>query len=145
MWRSRRPPPAGLAELVSACEAGRDLRAILEIAARAVEAALGAKAAAAYTLSDDAAALVLVCGAGPGQLPGTVGLDPVAAAGEVRLPLVSARRVLGCIVARGGRDDGLAEARMIAGVAAQAVESARLWESAGAGAGALDLLTQLPN
>ena len=43
--------------------------------------------------------------------------------------MVSARRVLGCIVADRGRRADIAAARMIAGVAAQAVEAARMWES----------------
>jgi diguanylate cyclase (GGDEF)-like protein len=44
-----------------------------------------------------------------------------------------------------GEPDGLARARLAAGIAAQAMEASRLWESAGAGAGTLDLLTGLPN
>lgn len=145
MWRRTRTPGDGLTELVAACEAGRDLPAILEIATRGVAAAVAAESAAAYTISEDGAAMVRVCGDGPDQLPAAVDIEPVDAPAELRLPLVSARRVLGCLIARKPGSGGRAEARLIAGVAAQAVESARLWESAGAASGGLDLLTQLPN
>ena len=54
----------------------------------------------------------------------------------------------GCSAAsssRAGRRPDLAAARLIAGVAAQAVEAARMWESGAAGSGTVDLLTGLPN
>jgi diguanylate cyclase (GGDEF)-like protein len=143
MWRRARPA-AGLSELVEACEAGRDLPAILGIACAAVVDALGAAGAAAYTLSDDAAALVRVCGDGPDTLPPPGG-EPAVETDRLLLPMVSARRILGAIVVRVPRERDLTLARLIAGVAAQAVETARLWETAGAGAGTRDLLTGLPN
>ncbi|MGN6380365.1 MAG: diguanylate cyclase [Gaiellales bacterium] len=132
-----------MAELVEACEAGRDLPAILAIACRAVADQLEAPRVAAYTLSEDGAALVLACGAGPEQLPHRATTEPFQEGAALHLPLVSARRVLGCIVAERPRRPA-DSARLVAGVAAQAVETARLW-TAGAGAGTLDLLTGLPN
>src|SRR5207248_3529346 len=58
----------------------------------------------------------------------------------------SARRALGCLIVPVEVGDArLSRGRIVAAVAAQAVEAARLWESAGAGAGTLDLLTGLPN
>ncbi len=134
-----------LARLIGACEAGLDLPGVLSAAGRAVRDALSASSAAAYTLSEDGAQLALVWGEGPTTLAAP-GLEPVLVDGRALLPLISARRSLGCIVADGVSDQaGLTRARIAAGVAAQAVEAARLWESAGAGAGTQDLLTGLPN
>ena len=133
-----------LARLVAACEAGADLAGVLAAAATAVAAALGADATATYELSEDGGALVRIEGEGPDTLdpPGT---DPVLVDGRALCPLVSARRVLGCIVATGVTEpDGVGRARIAAGIAAQAVEAARLWAGAG-GAGTVDLLTGLPN
>jgi diguanylate cyclase (GGDEF)-like protein len=143
MWR-RRSRDRGLAELVRACEAGRDLPAILAIACDAVAEELDSTGVSAYTLSEDGAELVLACGSGPERLAAPVGTEPFTEGAELHLPLVSARRVLGCIVAEAPRRPS-DDARLVAGVAAQAVETARLWRSAGAGAGTLDLLTGLPN
>ena len=133
-----------LARLVAACEAGADLAGVLAAAASAVGAALGADATATYELSEDGGALVRIEGEGPDTLdpPGT---EPVLTDGRALCPLVSARRVLGCIVATGVTEpDGVGHARIVAGIAAQAAEAARLWAGAG-GAGTVDLLTGLPN
>ena len=101
--------------------------------------------AAAYTLSEDGEVFVRVAGTGADQLPADESTEPTVDDASVRLPMVSARRVLGCIVAARGRRANIASARMIAGVAAQAVEAARMWESGAAGSGTVDLLTGLPN
>jgi len=134
-----------LARLVAACEAGLDLDGVLACARDAVSAALSADGTAAYGPSDDGAELVLRQGDGPTALDAP-GLEPLLEGDRALLPLVSARRSLGCILATGvGRPAGLSRARLAAGIAAQAAESSRLWESAGGGAGTLDLLTGLPN
>ena len=134
-----------LSRLVDACEAGLDLAGVLAAAAEAVSAALGAGTTAAYALSDDGAELVRMQGEGPDTLPAP-GLEPSLEGDRALLPLVSARRGLGCIVADGvSIPDGLEQARLAAGLAAQAVEASRLWSSAGGGAGTHDLLTGLPN
>ncbi len=145
MRRSRTSSPALLTELVAACEAGRDLPAILDIACRAVAESLGSDRVAAYTVSADGAAFERVCGSGDDQLAATSNTEPAVDGEVLRLPLVSARRVLGCLTAHAPRRVEIATARLVAGVAAQAVEASRLWESAGASAGTLDLLTGLPN
>jgi diguanylate cyclase (GGDEF)-like protein len=134
-----------LAALAAAFEAGLDLPAVLGAACRAVSTALEAGPAAAYIVSEDGAALVLTAGEGPEQMAPLTDTEPAVGAGRTILPLVSARRVLGCIVVDGEARDGLSRARVVAAVAAQAAEASRLWESAGAGAGTLDLLTGLPN
>jgi len=134
-----------LARLVAACETGLDLPAVLAAAAEAVRSALDAGSAAVYTLSEGGGELTLVRGDGPATLD-VPALEPVIAGARAVVPLVSARRLLGAVLADGVADPGgLSRARIAAGVAAQAVEAARLWESAGAGAGTLDLLTGLPN
>src|SRR5262249_19730830 len=110
----------------------------------AVAAALGADSTATYDLSEDGGALVRGSGEGPDVLepPGT---GPELREGRALLPLVSARRVLGGIVAAGGAEpDGVGRARIVAGIAAQAAEAARLWAGTGA-AGTVDVLTGLPN
>jgi diguanylate cyclase (GGDEF)-like protein len=134
-----------LARLVAACEAGVDLPGVLAAAAAAVRGALGAAAASVYTLSESGGELTRVHGDGPPALE-VPGLEPIIAGARAIVPLVSARRLLGCVAADGVTDpSGLSRARIAAGLAAQAVEAARLWESAGGGAGTLDLLTGLPN
>ena len=146
MWR--RSTPAGVAELtplVDACEAGRDLGAILAIACQTLEDVLPATAAAAYTLSEDAASFNRVCGDGPDQLPAADAAEPWRAGPTLYLPLVSARRVLGCLTVTGAAAEAAPTARLVAAIAAQAVEISRLWETAGPGAGTSDLLTGLPN
>ncbi len=137
--------PQGLEQLVAACEAGLDLPAILTTASTAVGLAMDTSTAAAYTLSEDGEVFVRVAGTGEDQLPADESTEPTIEGDNVRLPMVSARRVLGCIVANRGRRADIAAARMIAGVAAQAVEAARMWESGAAGSGTVDLLTGLPN
>jgi diguanylate cyclase (GGDEF)-like protein len=133
-----------LARLVGACEAGADLAGVLAAAASAAAGALGADGTATYDLSEDGEALVRIAGEGPDVLE-PQGADPVLRDGRAVLPLVSARRVLGCIVATEVTEpDGLGRARIVAGIAAQAAEAARLWAGAGA-AGTVDVLTGLPN
>src|SRR3954447_8098211 len=134
-----------LARLVAACETGADVPGLLAAAAAAVRGALGAASASVYTSSEGGGELTLAQGDGPPALE-IPSLEPVIAGARATVPLVSARRLLGCIVTDGVTEPaGLSRARIAAGVAAQALEAARLWESAGAGAGTLDLLTGLPN
>ena len=134
-----------LARLVAACETGLDLPGVLAAAAEAVRGALGAQSTAVYTLSEGGGELRRMQGDGPATLD-VPAPEPVITGTRALVPLVSARRLLGCIIADGANDPaGLSRARIAAGVAAQAAEAARLWESAGAGAGTLDLLTGLPN
>jgi diguanylate cyclase (GGDEF)-like protein len=141
----RAPFEQDLARLISACEAGLDLPGVLSAASAATANALAAGAISVYSLSEDGAALTLLQGDGPATLD-PPGLEPIVTGNRALLPLVSARRMLGCIVADGVTDQaGLTRARIAAGIAAQAVEASRLWESAGGGAGTLDLLTGLPN
>ena len=61
------------------------------------------------------------------------------------IPLISARRTLGCIVAHAPAWADLSGIRLVAVLAAQAIESARLWERAGASSGTQDVLTGLSN
>ena len=135
-----------LAALAAAFEAGLDLPAVLGAACRAVSTALEAgPAARLHRLRGRRRA-----GADRRRGPRADGAADRYRARRGRaaapiLPLVSARRVLGCIVVDGEARDGLSRARVVAAVAAQAAEASRLWESAGAGAGTLDLLTGLPN
>ena len=83
MWRrSASAGVSNLAPLVDACEAGRDLGAILAIACQTLEDVLPATAAAAYTLSEDAASFNRVCGDGPDQLPGGRRRRTLAGAGR---------------------------------------------------------------
>ena len=145
MLRRSRSTPAGLEQLVAACEAGLDMQAILTTASAAVGSALCAATVGAYTLSEDGEAFVLAAGSGVEQLPADESTEPAIDGTTVRLPMVSARRVLGCFVSEGARAGNIATARVIAGVAAQAVEAARMWESGAAGSGTVDLLTGLPN
>ena len=143
MLRRSRPPP-GLEQLVAACEAGstcrrscdrlsgpsrrhprRDRHGLHPVRGRRGLRARGGEAARAARL----------------RRAHRAGRSTAA----VQLPMVSARRVLGCIVVRRARAADIATARLIAGVAAQAVEAARMWESGAAGSGTVDLLTGLPN
>jgi diguanylate cyclase (GGDEF)-like protein len=133
-----RARPASLAErlqlLVDASETGRDVAGLLA----AARAATGA--AAAYVLGEDGSGLRLVSGEGPERID-PPGLEPETRGGMLLVPLVSARRVVGCLAL--AQDVPGADVRLLAGVAAQAVDAARLWEAT-AGTGALDRLTGLP-
>jgi len=135
-----------LIELAAAIEKGLDLPAVLGTACAAAAAAAGGACAAAYTVSEDGSAMVLACGDGSERIGPVADTEPSISAGRTLLPLVSARRVLGCIVIDAEADPaGLSQARIVAAIAAQAAEASRLWESAGGGAGTLDMLTGLPN
>jgi len=134
-----------LAALLEACQAGLDLPAVLGIACGAVAAELDAADAAVYTISGDGSALELMAGAGPHTVPAPTSLEPLLVDARAVLPLVSARRMLGCIVATNPRRTELSRAAILAAVSAQAVEVAHLWDAAGAGGGTIDLLTGLPN
>ena len=134
-----------LVDLAEALRSGLELRAVLAAASTAAAGAFGAEGAAAYVLSDDGSALELAHGDGPPSLP-LAGAEVALEDGHTVIPMVSARRVLGCLVVEAaGDDDAVERARLIAAVAAQAVQTARLWDSQGAGTGTLDALTGLPN
>jgi diguanylate cyclase (GGDEF)-like protein len=133
-----------LTRLVAACESGLDVPAVLDAAAAAVRGALGASSTSTYALGDGRPQLTLVHGSGAPSID-PPGFEPELAGDQAQLPLVSAGRVLGCIVAGGVTDpEGLGRARIAAGVAAQAMDASRLWEDAG-GTGTVDPLTRLPN
>ena len=111
------------------------------------ERALGDGTAAAYALTEDGAELVLAAGRGPQTLPAP-GLEPMLRGRPARCCRWSAHAAASAASwsTASATQDGLERgARMAAGIAAQAVEASRLWESAGAGAGTHDLLTGLPN
>src|SRR6478672_1958920 len=134
-----------LARLVAACETGLDLPGVLAAAADAAGAALGAGSVSSYALSEQRDGLALLAGDGPERLE-LPGLDPVTDDGRTLLPLVSAGRVLGGLLAeRVGEPGGLGRARIAAGVAAQAMEASRLWDTVAGESGTLDPLTRLPN
>jgi diguanylate cyclase (GGDEF)-like protein len=134
-----------LTALADALRSGLELRAVLAAAASAATAAFDAPASA-YVLSDDGSAFALVHGEGPPSRP-LCGAEVAVEDGRTLVPLVSARRVLGCLVIDGTGDEEAADrAGLVAAIAAQAVQAARLWDSRGAAAaGTLDALTGLPN
>lgn len=130
---------AALAGLVDACETGLDLAGVLAAACVAARAA-GAGRVSAYAAVDDARTVRRIAGDGPDTLAVEPGGEIAASPPAVLVPMVSARRTLGCLLVDGGDASRL---RIVAGIAAQAVEVSRLWERAGADAGT-DLLTGLP-
>src|SRR6478736_6470098 len=124
-----------LARLVAACETGLDLAGVLAAAADAAGTALGAGSVSSYALSEQRDGLALLAGDGPERLE-LPGLDPVTDAG----------RVLGGLLAERVADpEGLGRARIAAGIAAQAMEASRLWDSVAGESGTFDPLTRLPN
>ena len=134
-----------LARLVAACETGLNLPGVLAAAADAAGAALGAGSVSSYALSEQRDGLALLAGDGPQRLE-LPGLDPVSDDGRTLLPLVSAGRVLGGLLAeRVAEPGGLGRARIAAGIAAQAMEASRLWDTVAGESGTLDPLTRLPN
>jgi diguanylate cyclase (GGDEF)-like protein len=134
-----------LARLVAACETGLDLPGVLAAAADAAGAALSAGSVSSYALSEQRDGLALLAGDGPQRLE-LPGLEPVTEDGRTLLPLVSAGRVLGGLLAeRVAEPGGLGRARIAAGIAAQAMEASRLWDSVAGESGTLDPLTRLPN
>src|SRR6476646_12038850 len=87
-----------LARLVAACETGLDLPGVLAAAADAAGAALSAGSVSSYALSEQRDGLALLEGDGPQRLE-LPGLEPVTDDGGTLLPLVSAERVLGGLLA----------------------------------------------
>ena len=141
----RRPDAfeAGLADLVAACESGVDLAGVLEAARRAASAAAGGAEASAYAIADDGTNLRLVGGPGADELPIPAEPEPQHVDGAWVVPLISARRTVGCLLVRAPAGARIARVRLVAGIAAQAVEVARLWEAVAGGA-SHDPLTGLP-
>jgi len=134
---------AGLADLVAACESGVDLAGVLEAARRAASAAAGGAEAAAYAIADDGTNLRLVGGPGVDELAIPAEPEPHHVDGAWVVPLISARRTVGCLLVRAPAGARIARVRLVAGIAAQAVEVARLWEAVAGGA-SHDPLTGLP-
>ena len=132
-----------MADLVAACEAGVDLAGVLVAARRAASAAAGGAEASAYAIADDGANLKLVGGPGADELPIPAEPEPQRVDGTWVVPLISARRTVGCLVVRAPEGARIDRVRLVAGVAAQAVEVARLWEAVAGGA-SHDPLTGLP-
>ena len=132
---------------MEACESGLDLPAVMAAVCRTVSGALSGVATAAYVLSDDGAKLRLIAGDGAGveEIDAPSATSPVHIRDRWLIPLISARRTLGCIVTHAPAYADLSGIRLVGVLAAQAIESARLWERAGASYGTLDVLTGLPN
>ncbi len=145
MWRRRPPATTPADALVEACESGLDLPAVMAAACAAVSGTLSGAATAAYVLTDDGANLRRVAGDGPDELDPPEPEGPMHADGRWLIPLISARRTVGCIVAHAPASADLGRTRIVAVLAAQAIESARLWERAADASGTLDVLTGLPN
>jgi diguanylate cyclase (GGDEF)-like protein len=144
MW-SRRPDAyeAGLADLIAACESGVDLAGVLDAARRAASAAAGGAEVSAYAIGEDGANLRLAGGSGADELPVPAGPEPRHEDGAWTVPLISARRTVGCLVVRAPASAEVRRVQLVAGIAAQAVEVARLWASVAGGA-SHDPLTGLP-
>ena len=130
-------------DLVAACESGVDLAGVLEAARRAASAAAGGAEAAAYAIADDGTNLRLVGGPGVDELAIPAEPEPHHVDGAWVVPLISARRTVGCLLVRAPAGARIARVRLVAGIAAQAVEVARLWEAVAGGA-SHDPLTGLP-
>jgi diguanylate cyclase (GGDEF)-like protein len=145
MWRRKRQTTTPVDALVEACENGLDLPAVMAAACAAVSASLSGAATAAYVLTDDGANLRLVAGEGVDELDPPEPEGPVHIGDRWLIPLISARRTVGCIVTHAPAYADLGPIRLIAVLAAQAIESARLWERAGDSSGTQDVLTGLPN
>jgi len=126
--RRRRPDPfePGLADLVAACESGVDLAGVLEAARRAASAAAGGAEVSAYAIADDGTNLRLAGGPGTEELPIPAKPEPRHAGDAWVVPLISARRTVGCLVVRApagrlvaglaplrvGSESGLGKARL---------------------------------
>src|ERR1700689_1178246 len=98
MWRRQRHSTTPVDALVEACENGLDLPAVMAAACSAVSVTLGGVATAAYVLTEDGANLRLVAGEGPDELDAPQPEGPVHTGDRWLIPLISARRTLGCIV-----------------------------------------------
>jgi diguanylate cyclase (GGDEF)-like protein len=134
---------AGLADLVAACESGVDLAGVLGAARRAASAASRGAEVSAYAIADDGANLRLAGGPGPDEMPLPEDPEPTHADEAWVVPLISARRTVGCLVVRAPAGADIGRVRLVAGIAGQAVEVARLWEAVAGGA-SHDPLTGLP-
>ena len=143
--RRRRPDlfEPGLADLVAACESGVDLAGVLEAARRAASAAAGGAEVSAYAIADDGTNLRLAGGPGTEELPIPAEPEPRHTGDAWVVPLISARRTVGCLVVRATAGADMGRVRLVGGIAAQAVEAARLWEAVAGGA-SHDPLTGLP-
>jgi diguanylate cyclase (GGDEF)-like protein len=145
MWRRPRHPARPVDALVEACESGLDLPAVMAAVCTAVSESLSGVATAAYVLTDDGANLRLAAGEGADELDAPEPEGPVHIGDRWLVPLISARRTVGCIVTHAPAYADLSGIRLIAVLAAQAIESARLWERAGDSSATQDVLTGLSN
>jgi diguanylate cyclase (GGDEF)-like protein len=145
MWRRQKQSATPVDALVEACESGLDLPAVMAAVCKAVSESLSGVATAAYVLSADGANLRLAAGEGADELDPPEPEGPVHIGDRWLVPLISARRTVGCIVTHAPAYADLSGIRLIAVLAAQAIESARLWERAGDSSGTQDVLTGLSN
>ncbi len=145
MWRRARRAASPVDTLVEACENGLDLPAVMAAACSAVSAMLSGVATAAYVLTDDGVHLRRVAGEGPDELDQPAPDGPVHTGELWLIPLISARRTVGCLVTHAPAYADLGPIRIVSALAAQAIESTRLWERAGDSSGTQDVLTGLPN
>jgi diguanylate cyclase (GGDEF)-like protein len=145
MWRRHRRSTAPADALVEACENGLDLPAVMAAACSAVSMSLSGAVTEAYVLTEDGTNLRLVAGEGPDELDAPEPDGPVHTGDRWLIPLISARRTVGCLVTHAPAWTDLGSIRLVAVLAAQAIESARLWERAGASSGTQDVLTGLSN
>ncbi|HXD70946.1 MAG TPA: GGDEF domain-containing protein, partial [Gaiellales bacterium] len=145
MWRRQKQSTSPVDALVEACENGLDLPAVMAAVCKAVSESLSGVATAAYVLTDDGANLRLAAGEGADELDPPEPDGPVHIGDRWLVPLISARRTVGCIVTHAPAYADLSDIRLIAVLAAQAIESARLWERTGHSSGTQDVLTELSN
>ena len=134
MWR-RRPDAfeAALGGLIAACDSGVDLAGVLEAARLAASAAADGAEVSAYAIGEDGANLRLAGGSGADELPAPADPQPRHENGAWSVPLISARRTVGCLVVHAPAGADIGRVQLVAGIAAQAVEVARLWEAVGPG------------
>jgi diguanylate cyclase (GGDEF)-like protein len=145
MWRKRPRVTTPVDALVEACENGLDLPAVMAAACAAVSGTLSGAATSGYVLTDDGVNLRLIAGEGDDELDPPAPDGPVHTGDRWLIPLISARRTVGCIVTHAPAYADLGPIRLVAVLAAQAIESARLWERAADSSGTQDVLTGLPN
>jgi diguanylate cyclase (GGDEF)-like protein len=139
----RRRFERALGTIADACADGVDLPAILAAACAAARTEAGTHVA--VYLRDDDGRLRRRAGEGADELEVTLGTAPAVHGDLLLVPLVSARRPLGCLAAPAVSRADRRRLVTLAGLVAQAVDAARLWDSGAAAAGTRDPATGLPN